>query len=333
MKRFFFDPISPHSLLRTTLLSVSVFFAGCDQSIQLTSDEKISDQSITTAVITPNGIVFGTLEAGAVAHINNTQEANYLWRLANESQQAIGAVAIAKNAPTAITSSGSTLTVWSTATGKAAHYLSAPASINAIAINDDGTRAILGLDNRTATIINLQRGGVIQSLPHASPVLAVALNNKGLALTGEETNKAHLWKIGMETPLFTQEHSDAVTLVRFTPDNKLAFSASRYDTLKGWDLQSPHPTSYELSSKSMALKAGRRAIDVAFVDSKNFLIIFSDNTVEHRNIDQTNALKQWRVGKKTMLAKDNTRPVSIGKFNKDWKIIMSDGKLYSLGNI
>lgn len=333
MKRFFFDTNPSRPPLITTLLTLSIFLSACDQSIQLSSNEKISDKSITTAVITPNGIVLGTLENGAVAHINDTQQANYLWRLPNDSQQAVSAVAIAKKAPTAITSSGSTLTIWNTSTGKAAHYLSAPASINTIAITDDGSRAILGLDNRTATIINLQRGGIIQSLPHSSPVLAVAISNKGLVLTGEEMNKAHLWKIGMELPLFTQEHSDAVTLVRFAPNNKLVFSASRYDTMKGWDPLPPYSTSYELSSQSMALKAGRLAIDMAFIDTKNLLILFSDNTIEYRNLGEADTLKQWRVGKKTILAKENTRPVSIGKFNNDWKVIMSDGKLYSLGNI
>ena len=332
MKRFL-SALPSYSHLYATILASSIFLTGCDQATPLKRFDKISEHSISVATINPNGIILGTLENGAFAHTKDTLQASYIWRQPNDSEQSISAVAISKDSNTAITTSGSTLTIWNTTTGAAEHYLSAPAIINALAINDSGTRAVLGLSNRTATIINLKRGGIIQTLPHSSPVLAVAIYNESMVITGEEANKAQLWKIGMDTPLFTQEHLDAVTLVRFAPNATFAFSASRYDTIKGWKTKAPYTNIYQLNGKAMALKAGRRAIDIAFTDNQHFVVAFSDNTIEYRNLKSQQALKQWRAGKKTILAKDNTRPIGIGKFANSWHAIMTDAKLYNLGDL
>jgi WD40 repeat protein len=333
MKRFFLFPASMPSRLKPAALAALLLITGCDRAQHLEEYQKISALSVSAAAIKPNGIVFGTLENGAYAHLSDTTQPNFLWRQPSNNQQSISHVAIAKGASIAITTSGSTLTVWDTTTGKSLHYLSAPAPINAIAINHKASRAILGLSNHTASIINLNRGGVLQTLPHSSPVVAVAIQGDDMYLTGEEANLAHLWQAGTNTPLHSQQHNDAVTYIQFNPTATMAISASRYDAIKGWDLKQPFTTRYQLSSKAMAMKAGRRVIDLAFTDPLHFIAIFSDNTIEHRSMQSQQALKKWHVGKKTILAKENTRPVSVGEFKKQWRVLMSDGKLYTIDTI
>ncbi|HEY7772471.1 MAG TPA: hypothetical protein VIC26_04780 [Marinagarivorans sp.] len=307
--------------------------SGCEQSTRITAFDELSQFSLSTATITPTGIIAGSIDNGAAAHFNSTTEANFFWRTGgvNDSQQPVSAVALSADNNTAITASGSTLNLWDTQSGQSRHYLSAPATINAVAINPSGTRAALALDNKTAVVINLERGGIVQTWVHASPVLSVAINNKGVVLTGEEANAAHLWRLGVDEALVTQTHEDAVTLVAFDDSGDTAVTASRYDSVHFWQTAGKHETQYRISGKAMALKAGRRAVDIAFTAPNSVLVAFSDNTIEYRRFTQQTPIQRWALGKKTMLARENSTLIAIGQFKNSWRALMSDGRLYELG--
>lgn len=319
----------------STLAGLSFVISGCEQSTRVTAYTEFSQYSLSTATISPAGIVAGSIENGSIAHLNSLTQANYLWRTGSitQSQQPVSAVALSANKPVAITASGSTLNLWDTQSGESRQYLSAPAAINAVAINPNGTRAAFALDNNTAVIINLDRGGIVQILVHESPVLSVAINDKGFVLTGEEANKAKLWRLGVEEPLFTQTHNDAVTLVAFDPSGDIAASSSRYDSINFWQTKEDYETLYRISGKAMALKAGRRAVDIAFVQSRTALVAFSDNTIELKDFSLDTPKKKWALGKKTILARDNSTLIAIGQFKNIWRALMSNGHIYDLGEL
>jgi DNA polymerase III psi subunit len=306
--------------------------SACQEFEKPLDSQQISPYAVVSASITHNGIFLGTLENGAVAYLSSATEPNYYWRNNTPNQQPIVAIAYAAKKHKALTASANTLTIWDTQSGKNLHYLSSPAAINALAINQAGTVALLGLANKTALAIDLEHGGIIQTLVHSSQVVSVSLLDNGLMLTGEKNNKAHLWMAGKDQPLFTQEHGDSVTLVRFSADGSLAVSASRYDIIKIWQTTGDFAMTDQISSKARALKAGRRALDVAFIDSQTLLILYSDRVVEKRNINEKSMLKAWDLSTNRFLAKDSSAVIAIGQFDDLWQVATSKGVLFTLGN-
>ena len=327
MKRFFFTS----TLWRIGLLAAACSASACTKTLKPVGHIDISQNTISVGLITPDILLLGSLTQGTTAHTHNLEQPSYLWRTATPNSP-ITALAYTPAKHQALTASGNNLIIWDTRTGQSLHYLSASATINAIAINPAGTRALLGLDNHQAQVLNLEVGGIVQTLTHSSPVLSVAFN-KQFMLTGEEANKAHLWQLGHKVPIATHIHNDGVTKVGFSPDGRYAITASRYDETQLLALKNPKKITlvHSIPLRAMALKAGKRLVDFYFINHTQVLWAYSDHTVEQYDIQQYRTLATWSTAKKQSLGKDNSAVVALGQFQKKWWVLHSNGTLFELG--
>lgn len=339
MRRFFFTTSSHLIILLRILAIISALglttcsLSACTKPLKPISQLQVSQNTISAGLIEPQIMLLGSLTKGTAAHTQSLEQPSYLWSMGSSSQNN-PITAIAYNAKTqqALTASNNQLVIWNTKTGQSKHFLSAPAKINAIAINPNGTHAILGLQNHQAQVLNLNIGGITQTLAHNSPVLSVAFNEQYL-LTGEENNKAHLWQLGQKKAAYTHQHNDGVTKTGFSPNGQYAITAGRYDTITLLNVKNPKniSTAQTIAIKAMALKAGKRLIDFKFTNNTQILLAYSDNIIQHYDMQQKIVLKQWSTAKKTMLAKDNSTIIALGQYQNKWWVLNSAGKLFELG--
>lgn len=322
---------SHHSQYRTRLIALAagacLSLTSCAPPKGATNTQELVAAS--TRITASNGqwLLLGTQAQGAVALAGDPFEARYHWRIAKDFPTPTTGIAIAKNAAKAISASNERLVIWNSETGQALHHLSAPAVINDLAINAEGTLAALALANNTAVIINLVRGGVVNTLTHQSPVLTIALDGQYL-LTGEEANQAHLWRIDGNAPLHSFSHEDAVNFVAFGPSDLLV-TAGRYDATYFRDKHSGK-TKTVISSKAEAMDAGRRAIDVIFTNNEEVVIGYSDATVEQVNLTQAKRLKLWTLSPATPFTKSGSSLVGLEQINGKIYGITSDSRAHQL---
>lgn len=331
-----------HIAKRLLALVVACIFSailGCDRAEKPIKAYTISDSHIISADISNNAILLGSLENGTKAYLTQPLDKdlttpNFKWRMQTDYSPPITALAYSEQANKAITSSGSNLVIWDTTNGQSLHHLSAPASINAIAINTQGTLAVLGLANNTANIIDLVRGGVKRSYSHQSEVLSVAIYDESWVITGQERNKAILWSLDSDEARHEMQHNDGVTLVGFSPDGKLAISASRYDKAKLWHVLDTHNEVLNINMSAMALKAGKRLIGFDFIgkdqQQSNLLLAYSDRTVDLINLKTQETLRHWTLAKKYLFAKDNTAVINLGTYQGNALVATSDGTVHIL---
>ena len=308
-------------------LITSATLTACSPPKGQVKTEELVAASTRISASNSHWLLLGTQAQGAYALTDTPLTPRFHWRTNKDFPTPITAIAIAANAPKAITATNDQLVIWNSDTGQAAHYLSAPAVINALAINNEGTLAALALTNNTAVIINLVRGGVVNTFTHKSPVLSIAISGEHL-LTGEEANNAHLWQINQGTPLENFEHKDGVNYVAFGPANTLV-TAGRYDATKFWDKTSGKIKA-TISSSAKAMDAGRRAIGVIFESADQVVIGYSDSTIERVNLATETTSKKWVVSTSTPFTKSGASLVGIEQVGGNIYAISSDSRAHRL---
>jgi WD40 repeat protein len=111
---------------------------------------------------------------------------------------------------------------------------------NAVAITNDGRRALSGSHVRTLRLWNLRTGELIRSFAgHTDLVHAVALGpDDRHALSGSSDRTLRLWELATGRLLHTfTGHEGRVVAVAFCPDGRYALSGSLDRTLRLWDLE------------------------------------------------------------------------------------------------
>ncbi|MDZ7925244.1 MAG: hypothetical protein U5M23_14580 [Marinagarivorans sp.] len=311
------------------LIPCLFLFSACQPTAAPYTSEYLLLKSINSAAISEAYLIIGSLDQGALVYSKSLKAPIYHWHM-GANDPAIDAIAIASNAPTAITTSANNLVIWDLATGKSRHFLTAPAGINSVAINDEGSLAALGLANQQAIVIDLNKGGIIHTLNHRSAINTVALWQKTRLLTGEEANQATLWSLTSGKQIATQSHGDGVTKVGFLNKGELALSSSRYDAIKIWQTQENGQLKNTLSTRKKAMQAGKRLVDFATLNNAELLLGYSDRAIEWRKRGEEKIETRWNLTKKIPLTIDSKALIAVGIFNHQKVAVTSNGQLHTL---
>ena len=143
--------------------------------------------------------------------------------------------------------------------------------VNAVAVTEDGKRAISGSDDNTLQVWDLTTGKELFTLKgHSSSVYAVAVTEDGKrAISGSDDKTLKVWDLTTGKEQFTLNgHSSSVKAVAVTADGKRAISGSWDKTLKVWDLTTRNElftlNGYTSLVKAVAVTAdGKRAISAS----------------------------------------------------------------------
>jgi WD40 repeat protein len=115
------------------------------------------------------------------------------------------------------------------------------ASITALAISDDGTRALTGSDDKTASLWEIRSGRLIRSFNHGSEVTGVGFAPDGKrVLTAGKNGEMKLWDAASARTISTfAGHRESIYgkfAVAFSRDGSRLVSASSDNSIRVWDV-------------------------------------------------------------------------------------------------
>lgn len=113
-------------------------------------------------------------------------------------------------------------------------------AVRALALSDDGTRALSGSDNAVLKFWDIESGALLRTFSgHSGGVTAVALSGDARrAISGSSDQTLKLWDTSTGDLLRTFEgHSSGVNTVALSTDGRRALSGSLDRTLKLWDVE------------------------------------------------------------------------------------------------
>jgi len=197
-----------------------------------------------------------------------------------------------------------TMVLWQTSTGRGERFWTAPAEILDAELNGDGSLALLGLEDHSAVIFDIRRGGIVQTFHHQNRVRSVDFSQDGkLAITGSEDYSASVWNTRSGNQIAKIMHEDDVQLVKLSDDGELALSVSKYDRAIVWKVDQPE-SAVDIPLRAEKLKRGVRFTCARFNEDKSLLLTGRpDQIVQLWQIEQGESmsikeLSRWELPKR-----------------------------------
>lgn len=230
------------------------------------------------------------------------------------------------------------MVLWQTSTGRGERYWTAPAEILDVELNRDGTLALLGLEDHSAVIFDIRRGGVLRTFRHQNRVRSVDLSKNGRrAITGSEDYSVAVWNTQTSEQIAKIMHEDDVQLVKLSDDGELALSVSKYDRALVWKVDQPD-TVAEIPLHAEKLKRGVRFTCARFSEDNTLLLTGRpDQIVQLWEIEQnTNftirEIKRWKLPKRHSWKPNGASVLDIafGDDSDSFSAIASNGFIHRL---
>ncbi len=207
---------------------------GCSDQERPIGDYRIASHSLLSAAYSRNSDQYfigafnhgGSLWKTSYGDVS-ASERLYDWNHCAEEFSAIRVAAFSGNGQFVATTEGSSMALWSTETGESQRYWQSPSRIIDLDISKAGEYALLALDNQSAVLFNLLRGGVVGSLKHEETISSVSIDDDAtLALTGANDGVAIIWSLEDGKAKFELPHMSPVNFVALAPSGNWAVTAT-----------------------------------------------------------------------------------------------------------
>jgi WD40 repeat protein len=225
------------------------------------------------------------------------------------------------------------MVLWDASTGQALTFWTAPNEVMAVDLTPNGNYALLGLEDYSAVLFDVKRGGIQRTLYHNDRVRAVALSGDGqLAITGAEDQTAKLWDINTGKELFNWPHRDEVVTVAISSDGSKAFSVAKYDKAVLWNTKTGKAIG-ELPLGASAIRRGQAFTSARFsTDNKWLLTGNSDRLVQLWDANKLTLVDSWTVPKRNPWKPTSAAilAVSFSNNSKQYYAVASNGFTHRL---
>lgn len=215
------------------------------------------------------------------------------------------------------------LVVWSVTDGRALAFYETPASIRASALDHDGRRVLLGLEDGTVAVFDVDSGTIVQRLDgHQGAVHAARLSNDGrTAVTGGDDRRAILWSVDEGVVLQHRLHGNQVRSVALSAGGTYAFSVAAGEDGQVWNTRN--------GNQVRTVPASRRALSTArFADNDNLLVVGDRRhyvaTWSLQNMERTGF---WRLPGDGLYARTSNVILDVRWVSGNVYALSSNGKL------
>lgn len=294
---------SPHhytaALCAAALIAVSL--TGCYRGDAPEKSWEVAVKGTYSAALSDNGefSLIGSIMHGGSLWQTEKGERLYNWNHRKGEYTNIIACGFSPDGRFALTAGHQTMVLWSTETGKAITFWTAPSEVESLDLTPNGDYALLGLADFSVVLFDVKRGGIERTFYHESRVRSVALSNDGkLALSGSEDQTARLWNVETGAELFNWKHEAEVVTVALSPAGDRALTVAKYDKAVIWNTQSGKAIG-ELPLGASAIRRGQAFTSAAFSsDGRLLLTGDSDRTVQLWDVASLKELHRWVVPKR-----------------------------------
>lgn len=174
--------------------------------------------------------------AAVIASINHggsfwqlpQKERIYNWNHKAGEYSLFNQVAVAGDGRYGATAEQDRLTLWDATSGKPANFWALPDDIRSVALSDDGSYLIAGMDNSTAVLISTSQGQGVRNFSVDDQVTAVAISaDNSLAIAGTRTGSVYVWSLPDGEVKGQWSHDNQVRSVALSDRGTQAFSGAQ----------------------------------------------------------------------------------------------------------
>jgi len=290
---------NPPTLLAT--LAITVSMTGCGGGESPTQSWENAVKGTYSAALSNDGrfSVVGSITHGGSLWSVTDNKRLFDWNHKAGQFSNIIASGFSPDGNFALTADHQTMVLWNTQTGESLTFWTAPNEVMDVDLTPNGNFALLALEDYSAVLFDVKRGGIKRSFYHEDRVRSVSLSADGkLAVSGSEDQTAKLWNVETGELLFTWQHDDEVTTVAMNADGSKAFTMAKYDKAIIWDTSTGESLG-ELPLGANALKRGELFTSAKFSEDGTLLLTGnSDREVTLWDVNQLNVLQRWTVPKR-----------------------------------
>ena len=217
------------------------------------------------------------------------------------------------------------MVIWSTKSGKAQGYWTAPDDVLDAEVTNGGKFVFLGMTNFRASLFDAVNGGTIREFKHNGPVRSVSLSANGLtALTGSEDHTARIWDISTGLQRAIWQHDNTVRLVKLSASGRLALTSSNRKKANIWDVQTGKLIQ-QLNTTNETLNAAR------FVSGEEEIITGNNNRmVQLWNVKSGKLIESWRLPQTGKKQYSSSFIYDLASAGDNFLATSSDGYLFLL---
>lgn len=228
------------NILRLCALFLTLLLGACEKAQAPQKQQSISNKGVYSVRFSESGkqAIVGSLHNGGSFWRTSPLDRIYDWNHQSGEQSNILSSAFSGNSKFAATADHRTIVLWNIKTGQANSYWNAPGNIKDMALDKTATYALLGMQDYTATLFAIQRGGVKLRLKHEGIVYDVSLDNSGkLAASGSDDLTAKIWQLPKGKLLHSFKHGNQVRKAELSGDGKYLFTSALREKGKIWDVK------------------------------------------------------------------------------------------------
>lgn len=210
-----------------SIILISMLLIACAQGPD--SSSEIATQGLFSGTFSKDGqnVLIGSQLHGASYWKASPLERKFNWNHQQGEYSQITANTISPDGSRAATVNKNQWILWNTETGASLAFLQTPSNILSIALNNDGSRALLGLESGDIWYTNPLTGNNIQEFKQSEAIRSVAINeDANLALTGSDDYSATFWDLLSGQALHTEKLENMSRNVTFSPSGEKAFISS-----------------------------------------------------------------------------------------------------------
>ncbi len=317
------------------LILLSLMLSACDTGMDPDKSWELAVKGTYSAALSEDGKlgVIGSITHGGSLWATEKDQRLFSWNHKKGEYSNIIASGFSPDARFALTADHQTMVLWDTITGAAITFWTAPNEVMSIDLTPNGNYALLGLEDYSAVLFDVKKGGIQRTFYHDDRVRSVALSHDGrLAVTGSEDETAKLWDVKSGKELFNWQHEDEVVTVAISADGSRALTVAKYDKAVIWDTSTGKAVG-KLPLKATAIRRGQTFISARFSSDNQLLLTgSSDREVQLWDARKLKELAHWTVPKR-----DPWKPtgaaiaaVSFSSRDNQYYAIASNGFLHRL---
>lgn len=210
-----------------SLVCLSLFLTACAKSPD--SRDELAVQGLFSGSFSADGTsaLIASQLHGASYWSLSPLDRKYNWNHSDDGYTQITATALSKDGLKAITATKNEWILWETQSGKSLAFWQTPSDIFSVALNNDGSRALLGLESGDVWYINSATGNNELEFKHEEAVRSVAIDeNSRLVLSGSDDYSAKFWSLDSGELVNTIPLKNMSRHVSFSKSGDIAFVSS-----------------------------------------------------------------------------------------------------------
>ncbi len=275
--------------------------AACTKTPSPTHSLEVAAKGFHSAAISEDGafVLVGSIYHGGSFWRMTDEERLFNWNHQSDELTTIVAADFSDNGKWAVSAAPHTMVLWNTDSGKGERYWTAPAEVLDIELNRQGSIALLGLEDHSAVIFDIRRGGIRRVFQHQNRVRSVDFSAQAdIAITGSEDYTASIWDTASGERMTTIRHEDDVQFVQLSDDGNVALSVSKYDKALIWKTRDAEIVT-EIPLNAEHLKRGIRFTSARFSADNRLLVTGRpDQIVQLWEIETARELARWKLPKR-----------------------------------